>query len=314
MLDVAEKPFLELLISTSQHETIADGFAGVIRGEPTLGQEISVLCRDGTHRQLVWNVRQLEDFDGHPALLGVGHDITALQQAQDRALQAERLAAIGQTMAGLAHESRNAFQRIQACLEMLQLEVEDRPEALKLVHRIQRAQNHLHQMNEEVRSYAAPIRLEKQHCDLAAVWREAWQDLEIERRDKQVELREPPPTSLTQCSVDHFALGQVVRNVFENAISACPDRSGFVEVRVEDAQLPDGRPAVSVCVSDNGPGFQEGVQARVFEPFFTTKTKGTGLGMAIAKRIVDAHGGEISAGRSGARGAQITISLPRDQA
>lgn len=69
----------------------------------------------------------------------------------------------------LAHESRNAFQRSQACLEMLTLEVEDRPEALESVERIQKAQNHLHYLYEEVRTYAAPIHLQHQTCDLAQV-------------------------------------------------------------------------------------------------------------------------------------------------
>ena len=75
------------------------------------------------------NVRCLPDYDGSPALLIVGHDITELKAAQERALQSERLAAIGQMVAGLAHESRNALQRSQACLEMLALQLEDRPAA-----------------------------------------------------------------------------------------------------------------------------------------------------------------------------------------
>ena len=65
----------------------------------------------------------LSDYDDGPAILAVGQDITFLKQAQERALQAERLAAIGQMVTGLAHESRNALQRIQACLEMLALAV-----------------------------------------------------------------------------------------------------------------------------------------------------------------------------------------------
>ena len=85
----------------------------------------------------------------------VGHvssfrDVTAKRQA-------ERLAAIGEMAAGLAHENRNAMQRMQACLEMLALEVQDRPEALDLLNRMQAAQDRLHHLHEEVREYAAPI-------------------------------------------------------------------------------------------------------------------------------------------------------------
>ena len=103
----------------------------------------------------------MRDDDGQPrgAVVAFG-DITERQAAQERMLQAERLAAIGQMVAGLAHESGNALARSQACLEMLALEVEDRPEALDLIGRIQKAQDHLQQLYEEVRSYAAPLKLD----------------------------------------------------------------------------------------------------------------------------------------------------------
>jgi signal transduction histidine kinase len=104
---------------------------------------------------------------------------------------------------------------------------------------------------------------------------------------------------------DPIKLEQVFRNLFENAVSACDDP---IRVEVVYESLADDR--LRVTVSDNGPGLSREQQTRVFEPFFTTKTQGTGLGMAIAKRIVDAHDGEISA-ESGTTGATMTVTLPR---
>jgi signal transduction histidine kinase len=72
------------------------------------------------------------------------------------------------------------------------------------------------------------------------------------------------------------------------------------------------QPALRVSVTDNGPGLNAEQRTRIFDPFFTTKTKGTGLGMAIAKRIVEAHGGVIAVGSSPASGAEILIDLPRE--
>src|SRR5262249_58461376 len=114
---------------------------------------------------------------GQATLLLTGQDVTALREAQQKALQAERLAAIGQMVAGLAHESRNALQRSQACLSLLELRLRDQPEALDLLGRLQQAQDDLHRLYEGVRHYAAPIRLDRRVCDLARAWRESRADV-----------------------------------------------------------------------------------------------------------------------------------------
>jgi len=246
---------------------------------------------------------------GADEVVAIVRDVTARKQAAGRALQAERLAAIGQMVAGLAHESRNAFQRSQACLEMLALEVEDRPEALELVERIHKAQDHLHYLYEEVRTYAAPIHLQRQTCDLAQVWRDTWTHLEFERSEKNVSLREQRGDSDLICEADPNALEQVFRNVFENAISACVE-PGEIVIRSSQTEI-EGREAVEIRIRDNGPGFDSDNEQKIFEPFFTTKTKGTGLGMAIARRIVEAHGGRIAVGKDSSSGAEIVIALPR---
>jgi signal transduction histidine kinase len=247
---------------------------------------------------------------GEELVLVVGSDITEMQEAQQRAVQSERLAAIGEMVAGLAHESRNALQRGQACLEMLALQVRDRPEALGLIARLQRAQDDLHHLYEDVRGYAAPLRLERHRCDLTAIWREAWANLETQRAGRAASLREGLREPEIPCSADPFRLGQVFHNILENALAACRD-----PVRVEvvcSATTLDGRPAVRVAVRDNGPGLNAEQRRHVFDPFYTTKTKGTGLGMAIAKRIIDAHGGQIAVGNVAGPGAEILITLPRD--
>ena len=100
-------------------------------------------------------------------------------------------------------------------------------------------------------------------------------------------------------------------NVLENAINACSDRGEIViSCRQKDT---DGDTCVEVSIRDNGPGIEPEHRHRIFDPFFTTKTKGTGLGMAIAHRIVVAHGGQIALGPCAA-GAEFLITLPRKQA
>jgi two-component system sensor kinase FixL len=307
--EVVEAPFVSRFFSPDRQRTVEDLLSRVLAGMPLRGFESPVLCRDGSQRWIIWNAQRLSDYEGGPAILSVGQDITSLKHAQERTLQAERLAAIGQMMTGLAHESGNALARSQACLEMLALEIEDRPEALNLVGRIQKAQNHLQQLYEEVRNYAAPLKLERQRWSVATVWRQAWSNLAVQRQGRNATLREDCDQVDPHCSVDPFRLEQVFRNILENALAACADP---VQVMVACAATSlEGKPALRVAVRDNGPGLNPEQRQRIFEPFFTTKTKGTGLGMAIAHRIIEAHGGQIAVGPSAGRGAEILITLPR---
>ena len=235
-----------------------------------------------------------------------------IARLNEQALQNERLAAIGQMITGLAHESGNALARSQSCLEMLAWEVEDQPEALDLIARIQKAQDHLKHLYEEVRGYAAPLKLDRDTWELSAAWRQAWDNLALQRKGRDTSLTEETGGIDLSCLVDQFRFEQVFRNILENSLAACADPVR-IDVRCGDTEI-SGRPAIQVAVRDNGPGLNAEQKQRIFDPFYTTKTKGTGLGMAIAKRIVEAHGGTIEVGSTEGAGAQIRIVLPRETA
>ena len=293
---------------TTQKESFAKELQNIAAGTPLHGFEAPIMCKDGSRRWIVWNAQQLADYEYEAAILAVGQDITSLKLAQERALQSERLAAIGQMMTGLAHESGNALARSQACLEMLTFESEDRPKSLNLIGRIQAALDHLRQLYDEVRNYAAPVNLELEPWVLSHVWRQAWENLHLLRQSKKATLFEETTGMDLRCSVDQFRLGQVFRNILENSLAACQEP---VEIKVCCTLTKiDGQPAIRIAFRDNGPGLNAEQRQRIFDPFFTTKTKGTGLGMAIAKRIVEAHGGKIAVGSGSDPGAEILVTLP----
>jgi PAS domain S-box-containing protein len=301
--------YLSLLLPESDRRAMTRELERVVEGCPTHGFESRVICRDGSRRWLIWNARYLPDYEDGPAILLVGNDITFLKEAQDRALQSERLAAIGQMVTGLAHESRNALARSQACLEMLALTVQDRPNALALIKRLQHAQDHLHYLYEDVRGYASPIKLEKSAHDLAAIWREAWAHLDAARKGKEATLYEHVKEIDLRCKVDPFRLEQVFRNIFDNALAAC---SPPIKIEINAAAVMLGsRAGLRISVRDNGPGIRLQERQKIFDPFYTTKAKGTGLGMPIAKRIVEAHEGQIELGDAEGPGAVFLITLPR---
>ncbi len=234
------------------------------------------------------------------------HDVTDRMRAQEQVVQGERLAAIGQMMTALAHESRNALQRAQACLEMLEIDLDGQPELLDLTRRTQTAVDELQRLYEEVRGYAAPLGLELQEIDLQQLWNDVWNQLVIDG-SKRIEFR-CECTDIPLVRVDRHRLAQVLRNIFENSIAVLPGQGGQITVSCQASRLR-GEPAVCISVHDNGPGLNAEQRARIFEPFFTTKARGTGLGMAIARRIMEAHGGAIAVGAANS-GAEIVLWLP----
>lgn len=310
--EVVGHDWFETFLPESERAALRERFHQAINGVPTRGNINPIVARNGTRRQIAWWANTLQDADGQTmGILSIGHDVTELREAQQRALQAERLAAIGEAMAGLAHESRNALQRSQASLEMLRRRIEDRPEALELLNRIQNAQDDLHQLYEEVREYAAPIRFQPRISNVSEILQEAWQHLEVRRIGRTAELHEAGQAEELDCEVDRFAIRQVFRNILENSLAATDSP---VEIRVHYSPTEvQGRAALGIAIRDNGPGLTPEARERIFDEFYTTKTHGTGLGMAICKRFVAEHGGQIAVGDESGPGAEIFIILPRKQ-
>jgi signal transduction histidine kinase len=234
--------------------------------------------------------------------------VQALVEKQERLLQGERLAAIGQMVTGLAHESRNALQRGQACLEMLARRVAGVPRALELVDRIQCAQDDLQRLYEEVREYAAPLQLRREMHRLDVILERSWEKLALRREGREARLVQRGRELNLRSEVDAFLLERVFRNVLENSLEACEDP---VEISADWSEAKLGsRAALRVSIRDNGPGVTAEKMQRIFEPFYTTKRKGTGLGLSIARRLVELHEGAIEA-RSGP-GVEIVLILPRE--
>ncbi|MFK8111619.1 MAG: protoglobin domain-containing protein [Rubripirellula sp.] len=263
----------------------------------SLGPAITNLVdASGRSRHIRWFSRLVprpgeEHLRGAQASLLVGHDVTEFLEAQRRAIQHERLAAIGQTMAGLAHESRNAFQRSQASLETLALEVSDRPEAVELIRRIERAHDHLLHLYEEVLQFAKPVVLELELHRIEDLIMATWAHITEAKGYSKDRLTVGMDSSISTIKCDAFAVEQVLRNLIENALAVSPE-SVNVHVRVE----PDwqgNEKAVRIEVVDGGPGIAKQHLERIFEPFFSTRSRGSGLGLPIARRLTEAHGGSL---------------------
>ncbi|MBX3614893.1 MAG: response regulator, partial [Burkholderiaceae bacterium] len=306
--EIAGSDWFESCVPDEGRAALRDVCERAAAGNETRGIIGRILTKKGRTRQIRWSHTALKDEQGAVnSVLAVGVDVTDLVGAQERALQSERLVAIGQTMTALAHESRNALQRIQASVDFLGLELEDNPNAERDLRSIERAADDLRGLLEEVRSYAAPINLDRTWCDLGGVWQSAWQLLAQSRSGRDAKLFEHIGDVDLTLHIDAVRLEQVFRNLFENSLAACEDP---VRISVHCSETADQR-GVEVTIHDNGPGLSVDQREKVFVPFFTTKSTGTGLGMAIVQRIVEAHGGTICIGKAATGGACFVINLPR---
>lgn len=308
--EVKGQDWFETFIRESDRDELRKLLAAAAQGKVVHNNINPIVIKGGRERVIAWSARRLQDRSGHiTGVLAIGTDVTQLKEAEMRALRSERLAAIGQMVTGLAHESRNALQRIRSCIELLELDLSEDPNLMSLLDRAGKALDELHRLYEEVRSYAAPLQLGVRTCDIHELCRETWAALADLHEEKGVQLCTECAASVSQARCDPERLQQVLRNIFENALAVSPDKSA-IEVRCEDCVIDD-RPGISLQIRDHGPGLTGQQLDRVFEPFFTTKSKGTGLGMAIAKRLIDAHAGTLSMTNADGGGARVEIRLPR---
>jgi two-component system, LuxR family, sensor kinase FixL len=309
--EVQGSDWFDTFVPEGERARVRQIFQTALAGKLIRGVSSTVVARDGSEREIAWWSKGLREPDGRvTSVLSTGHDITELRAAQQKLVQSERLAAIGQMVTGLAHESRNALQRAQACLDMLELDLDERPDLLDLTSRTRKALVELHRLYEEVRGYASPLHLEFAPVDIAELWRQSWANVVSVHPGRHVQLREEVAAGCDLAvHIDRHRLEQVFRNVFENSLAVCPI-PGDVLVECAESHI-GGCTVVRIAIRDNGPGLSPEQEQGIFEPFFTTKTRGTGLGMAIAKRFVEAHGGTIAARNAAAGGAEIVLTLPR---
>lgn len=309
LTEVIHKNWFDTFIPQADSTQIQLLFNRVLAGEEVHGHINSIKTKSGKLKEIAWWGRVLKNKAGEAtAVLSIGHDVTAFRDIQSKLLQAERLAAIGEMIAGLAHESRNALQRARACVDVLSLDLEENSSQTELTSRIASALTELQRLYEEVRNYAAPVQLSLGNYSLREIWQNAWGHLADSHLSKSVELKEIDICAETSCIVDRLKIEQVFRNVLENAIAASPENS-TIEIRVSPTTL-NSQSALLISIKDFGEGLHTEQPEQIFEPFYTTKQKGTGLGMAITKRIIDAHHGTIRVVSEPQQGVTMEFVLP----
>ena len=212
-----------------------------------------------------------------------------------------RLAALGEMAAGMAHEIRNPLGGIHLYASLLAKDVEDRPASHELVAKISSGVKRLESIVSQVLQFSRDIQINLTSCDLAEIVR---QTVELAAHADTVVAG---PRSLPVC-VDPLLIGQSLLNLALNAIEAM-NRDG--ELEIEYFAPPSGSEAKQfhLIVRDAGPGIDPSVIDRIFNPFFTTKDSGTGLGLSIVHRVIEAHDGTIIASNREDGGARFEVRI-----
>ena len=238
-------------------------------------------------------------------------DLTRVEQLEERERLRDRLAAVGQMAAVIAHEVKNPLGGIEVMAGLLRRKIPELPEAQALLGDIIKEAKMANAIVQEVLDFVRPIRLQVERTSVAAAVRDAVTLADGKARRGEIEVETLVPPDLT-IEADQHQLAQLFTNLLINAYEAMDSR-GCVSVTAERTRMEDGgdgREAVRIQITDNGPGMAPDVADKVFDPFFTTKAQGSGLGLAIVRKIVDAHDGKLDLRTVQGQGTTIQVTLP----
>jgi len=217
----------------------------------------------------------------------------------------ERLAALGEMAAGVAHEIRNPLGGIRLYASLLERDLRDRPRELDLVHRIDVGVRTLESIVGDILAFASGPEPTMERVALTSILESVSIHAAANRESSGAQLQISPTCEGIELVCDPGQMERAVLNLVVNALEAA-GHGGTAWIRCESGS---GR-GISIVVEDDGPGLAPEVAQRVFNPFYTTKDSGTGLGLAIVHRIVEMHGGSVQVGSRAGGGASFSISLP----
>jgi signal transduction histidine kinase len=259
--------------------------------------------------------KELKD-EFHELAMGFNEMAISLKEQQQQLQQSERLAAVGELAAGLAHEVKNPLAGIKISIEVLKNELplaqEDKEIFLKIINEINRIESLLKNMLNYARPSKPQAELISIHEILDGIIKISEFSLknpkDLSQVTKKIHFDKDFDSDVPQIYADPGQLQQVFLNIILNAIDAIKEQ-GTISIKTSGA--PDG--SLQIQISDTGKGIDPETIKMVFNPFFTTKSKGTGLGLAICRRLIEQHRGAISVSNNSEGGAAFLITLPGKQ-
>jgi signal transduction histidine kinase len=304
-------------------------FTGVLQGQPEVARIIAgafdmthlpnraELRLKSSNKVIGYTISQVCDARGRVTGATLFFkDLTRVEQLEERERLRDRLAALGEMAAAIAHEVKNPLAGIEVMAGILKRQLPDSKDAQSILGDIIKEAKMANAIVLEVLDFVRPIRLQVERMSVGDVIRDAISLAEGHATRGNVNVKVAVPEALS-IQGDPHQVRQVFTNLLINAFEAMNGR-GMIRIDAtelpEEEPLPGGEvlagPMIQVDVADDGPGVPADVVDRIFSPFFTTKPQGTGLGLAIVRKIVNAHDGRIDMNAPAGGGTQFRVTLP----
>jgi PAS domain S-box-containing protein len=292
------------LVNSSYHpkDFIRELWVTIANGRIWRG-EIRNRAKDGSIYWVDTTIVPFLDERGKPyQYMAIRYEITDRKQSEDRLHEQEALARLGQMAAVVAHEVKNPIAGIRGALQVIgsrmAADARDKPVVGEIIARL----DALNRIVEDLLVFARPRELRAEPTDLKALILGTIEHLKRDPSLAGVAIEVAANGAVVNADAEQLQLA--IQNVLMNAAQAM-GASGRIQISIGHH---DGHCAIAMA--DNGPGMPLDVKEKAFEPFFTTKSRGTGLGLPIAKRVVEAHGGRLTIDTPPAGGTVVTLSLP----
>ena len=266
--------------------------------------EVTATARDGTKRDLLISARPIKNTE---RFILVQRDITEFKNLEQKFYQSQKLAAVGQLSAGIAHEVRNPLSSIKMSLHILEKRLNPTGNDQKRFKIAQKEVEHLEKLVSDILIFARPADRDRKPVKINPFLEQSLSMAERQINEKNIRIEANFAEDLPEVSIDPAMMSQVLLNLYLNAIDAM-EPGGSLSLGTSMSR--ESGNLVNVTIDDNGCGISPEDLAHIFNPFFTNKKYGTGLGLIIVKRIVEGAGGSLQVKSEEGFGSKFSFKLP----
>jgi PAS domain S-box-containing protein len=326
--EIIGKPFYKLgLVNRKIVPKLLGRVKDTLQGKPTSGYQMTIRRKDGFEKQIEVDASVIRIKRVHVGILAVVRDVTdqkrlermleeyserlvleveartrELKEANERLLKAERFAAIGELSGMIGHDLRNPLTAIKNAMYYLRRKqsFSAGSKEKEMMDIVDKSVEYANKIISSLLEYSAEIRLEIEQCSPKELLDYVLLMVQVPERGRIVDRTEYKP----KIWIDVNKMERVFLNLIKNAFDAITERG---TLKISSKLVGDN---VEIVFTDDGVGMSEQTLSKIFNPLFTTKAQGMGFGLAICKRIVEAHCGKISVKSTVGRGTTFTITLP----